>query len=122
MSVPHVSFLLPCTSKLIPYPASLSSADIDEDDLALGDELAGWGSACPPDSSLRQLAHTFSPNLDETPLSPPEKETKSFVADLHEGLSDLCQNLEAVHLHGALNGVHPVPSAKLMPMFSLRFV
>lgn len=46
---------------------------------------------------------------------------KSFVWS-QDGMMDLCANPEFVKLHGATNGLHPVPSPKLLPIFSLRYV
>lgn len=46
---------------------------------------------------------------------------KSFVAT-HEAMLDLCDNPNLIRLHGALNGLHPVPSPQLLPIFSLRCV
>jgi hypothetical protein len=43
---------------------------------------------------------------------------KSFVWS-QDGMMDLCANPEFVQLHGAMNGLHPVASPKLQPIFSL---
>lgn len=43
---------------------------------------------------------------------------KSFVAS-HDAMLNLCDHPHLVRLHGALNGLHPVPSPQLLPIFSL---
>lgn len=43
---------------------------------------------------------------------------KSFVWS-QEGMMDLCANPDFLQLHGAMNGLHPIASPRLLPIFSL---
>jgi hypothetical protein len=52
------------------------------------------------------------------PAHPVPGARKSFVAT-DEAMLNLCDEPNLIRLHGALNGLHPVPAPQLYPIFSL---